>query len=89
MHWATHAQIPSDAHMHMLATDYPWNYLLEDIPVSQPFTTTEELSKDKRLEKCVVFVYKEAARRRSASPLASPAPPLFQYEDSSTYKPDC
>lgn len=48
----------------MLATDYPWNYLLEDIPVSQPFTTTEELSKDKRLEMYVVFVYKEAARRR-------------------------
>lgn len=35
---------PSDARVHMLATDYPWNYLLEDIPVSQTFTSPEELS---------------------------------------------
>lgn len=37
----THTQIPSDAHMHMLATDYPWTYLLEDIPASQSFTANQ------------------------------------------------
>lgn len=36
-----HTQIPSDAHMHMLATDYPWTYLLEDIPASQSFTANQ------------------------------------------------